>query len=70
MNPYELQRRAEKAFRLATHLHKHHITADECAKIQPGEWVSLAHTLRLNPPSDLTQAEAVRMLRDMEAVAV
>lgn len=66
VNPYEQAARYNKAFAIASHLHKHHIDADELHLITYDQWLALAKICEVNPPSDETIAAIKVMLRTLE----
>lgn len=66
INAYAIAARLTKAFKLASHLHRHGITAEEAKLLEPIEWQALARAVCVNKPSDETIAETLRMLGDFE----
>lgn len=65
-NPYQTAGRLTKAHRLACHLHRHDITAEEAERITGEQWAQMARIVGVNVPSAETVALTIRQLAEFE----
>lgn len=65
-NIYATAARLTKAHKLASHLHRHHINAEEAKLMSNLEWEVLAGFVGVNKPSYETIDVTIQMLADLE----
>jgi hypothetical protein len=64
---FEPKTSAEKAYALTSALQRHGISADEASDFSPDQWVVVANSAKVNPPSTMTIALVIEWLRGSEA---
>jgi hypothetical protein len=60
---YEAEARTRKAHALTSALQRHGIRADEASNFTPDQWVVVANSAKVNPPSTMTIALVIEWLR-------
>jgi hypothetical protein len=63
---HEERNRANKAYALCSALQRHGIRADEASNFTPDQWVVVANSAKVNPPSTMTIALVIEWLRGSE----
>jgi hypothetical protein len=63
---YEERARANKAYAICSALERHGISADEASNFTPDQWVVVANSAKVNPPSTMTIALVIEWLRGSE----